>query len=57
MRSVSSSIRRVAAACIFSAVLFGQASIAVAAETKAPAESMLATFIVWLQSRLTVPGG
>jgi len=57
MQGVSKSIRRVAAACVISTALLGYSSIAAAADTKAPNESLLTTFIVWLQSRLTVPGG
>lgn len=56
MRSVFSSVRRGVAILMVSAALLGPASVA-AAEQKSTCETLLTAFMVWLQSRLTVPGG
>ena len=57
MRGVSRSIRRVAAVLTVSAVLCGHAPIASAKEKESKGENLLKTFIVWIYSGLSVPGG
>lgn len=56
MRVVFGSIRRVAATLVVAAVLCGPASVALAGEAQ-KSETLLTTIIVWLQSRMSVPGG
>jgi hypothetical protein len=56
MRRVSAVVRRAAAIVLFAAVLFGPAALASADDVRDPRDPIV-IFIVWLESRFSVPGG
>ena len=57
MRRVSQGVLRMAAAIVMAATLLGPAVAASANDGKGPRDTIIRTLIVWLQSRLSVPGG
>lgn len=56
MRSVSKSVLRLAAAAVVAVTLLVPAALA-AADDQKPRDPLLRRIVVWIQSRMSVPGG
>jgi hypothetical protein len=57
MRSVSGSILRFAAGAAVVVTLLAAAAPALAADESKPRNPLLQRIVVWIQSRMSVPGG